>query len=242
MPRKHLAFSAQVMGQGEPIILIHGLAGSSRWWRRNIPVLARHYRLYLIDLPGFGTLRHLRWHIALDDVASGIVHWMERSGLAQVHLIGHSMGGYLSLWIAAHHPERIRRLVLVSPAGIPHIRSLPAYTFPLLRALSSLQPRFLSLLISDTLRAGPLTILRAAQDLLTKDIRDCLPDISAPTLLIWGENDSLVPPVLGELLSQQLPQARLLLIKKAGHVSMFEQPDQFNTAVLSFLAESTAAD
>lgn len=242
MQGKHLAFSAQVMGQGEPIILIHGLAGSSRWWKRNIPVLAQHYRLYLIDLPGFGTLRHLRWHSALDDVASGIVHWMERSGLTQAHLIGHSMGGYLSLWIAAHHPERIRRLVLISPAGIPHIRSLSGYAFPLFKALSSLHPRFLSLLISDALRAGPLTILRAARDLLTKDIRDCLPDISAPTLLIWGEDDSLVPPVLGELLSQQLPQARLLVLEKAGHVSMFERPDQFNTAVLSFLAESISAN
>jgi pimeloyl-ACP methyl ester carboxylesterase len=227
------------VGQGEPIILIHGLSGSSRWWVRNIPILAEHYRLYLIDLPGFGTMRHYRGRLALDEIASGIVMWMEAVGIKQAHLVGHSMGGYICLWIAAHHRERIQCLVLVSPAGIPHIRSLPGYALPLLVAIRYLKPRFFSILISDALRAGPLTIVRAAQDLLTKDIRDCLKDITAPTLLIWGEYDSLVPLTLGDILNREISHAHLLILKKAGHVSMFDQPKQFNAAVLTFLAEHT---
>src|SRR5947209_1716003 len=83
----------QVVGQGEPIILVHGLSGSSRWWVRNIPALAEHYRLYLIDLPGFGTMRRYRGRLALDEIASGIVLWMEAVGIKQAHLVGHSMGG-----------------------------------------------------------------------------------------------------------------------------------------------------
>jgi pimeloyl-ACP methyl ester carboxylesterase len=226
----------QVVGQGEPIILIHGLSGSSRWWVRNIHALAEHYRLYLIDLPGFGTMRRYRQRFALDEIASGIVSWMEAVGIKQAHLLGHSMGGYICLWIAARHPERIKRLVLVSPAGIPHKRSLPGYAFPLLVAVCSLKPSFFSILISDALRAGPLTIVRAAQDLLTKDIRDYLKEITAPTLLIWGEYDSLVPPALGDILKQEIRHADLLILKNAGHVSMFDQPKQFNAAVLTFLA------
>ena len=151
----------------------------------------------------------------------------------------HRDGGYICLWIAAHHPERIQCLVLVSPAGIPHIRSLPGYTLPLLVAMRSLKPRFFFILISDALRTGPLAIVRAAQDLLTKDIRNCLKDITTPTLLIWGEYDSLVPSMFGDILNQEIRHAHLLILKKAGHVSMFDQPKQFNTAVLTFLADHT---
>jgi pimeloyl-ACP methyl ester carboxylesterase len=82
------------MGQGKPIILIHGLSGSSRWWGRNLCALGEHYRLYSIDLPGFGTMRRFRLCFALDEIASGIVLWMKAVGIKQAHLVGHSMGGY----------------------------------------------------------------------------------------------------------------------------------------------------
>jgi pimeloyl-ACP methyl ester carboxylesterase len=223
-------------GEGEPVVLVHGLSASSRWWVRNIPALAQRYQVYLLDLPGFGTMRRFRRRFVLDELASGIVAWMEALGIKQAHLIGHSMGGYICLRIAAQHPERIKRLVLVSPAGIPHIRSVYGYTIPLLVAFRNFKLSFFSILVSDALRAGPPTILRAAQDLLTKDIRDCLKDITAPTLLVWGEHDSLVPPVFGTILRQEINDARLLVLKKAGHVSMFDQAEQFNTAVLGFLA------
>ena len=219
------------------MILIHGLSGSSRWWVRNIRVLAEQYQLYLLDLPGFGSMGHLPQRYTLDEIASGIVLWMEAVGIKQAHLVGHSMGGYISLWIAASYPERIQCLVLVSPAGIPHIRSLTGYMLPLLRALRSFNLRFFFILISDSLRAGPRAIVRAAQDLLTKDIRDCLKDISAPTLLVWGEHDSLVPPVFGDMLSREISHAHLLILRNAGHVSMFDQPEAFNAAVLAFLAD-----
>ncbi len=73
------------------------------------------------------------------------------------------------------------------------------------------------------------------KDLLTKDIRDCLKDITTPTLLIWGEYDSLVPPMLGDILNQERRPAHLLILKKAGYVSMFDQPKQFHAAVLTYV-------
>jgi pimeloyl-ACP methyl ester carboxylesterase len=227
----------QVAGEGEPVVLIHGLSASSRWWVRNIPALAQHYRVYLLDLPGFGIMRRFRRRFVLDELASGIVALMDALGIQQAHLFGHSMGGYICLRIAAQHPERIQRLVLVSPAGIPHVRSVYGYTIPLLVAFRYFKLSFFSILISDALRAGPLTILRAAQDLLTRDIRDCLKEVTVPTLLVWGEHDSLVPPVFGTILQQEINGARLLVLKKAGHVSMFDQAEQFNAAVLGFLEE-----
>jgi len=164
---------------------------------------------------------------------------MEALGIKKANLIGHSMGGYICLWIAAHRPDVIDHLVLVSPAGIPKIRSLFGYAVPLLEAIRYLSPAFFLILAYDALRAGPLTLLKAAQNLLTKDIRDSLKMISAPTLLVWGMGDTLVPPILGDILHQEITNSRLLLLKKAGHVSMFDQPQQFNKAILAFLADET---
>ena len=225
----------QVAGEGEPVILVHGLSASSRWWVRNIPALAQRYRVYLLDLPGFGIMRRFRRRFVLDELASGIVAWMNALGIQQAHLFGHSMGGYICLRLAAQHPERIRRLVLVSPAGIPHVRSVYGYAIPLLVAFRYFKLSFFSILISDALRAGPLTILRATQDLLTSDIRDCLKDVTAPTLLVWGEHDSLVPPVFGTILQQEIKGAQLLVLKRAGHVAMFDQAERFNAAARGFL-------
>ncbi len=225
----------QVTGEGEPLVLVHGLSGSLRWWRRNVPALAEHYRVYLIDLPGFGMMRHFPRRLALDEVADGLVTWIKAVGLQKVSLVAHSMGGYICIRVAATRPEVVDRLVLVSPAGIPQFRSVLGYTIPLIVAIRYLTPRFVPVLAYDALRAGPLTLLRATQDLLTKDIRDYLKAIQAPTLLIWGVNDSLVPPVLGDVLRQEIAHARLLLLKKAGHVGMFDQPEEFNAAVLAFL-------
>jgi pimeloyl-ACP methyl ester carboxylesterase len=161
---------------------------------------------------------------------------MDAAGIKQAHFVGHSMGGYICLWIAAHYPERVKCLMLVSPAGLPHVRSLAGYALPLLVAFRYITPGFFAILISDALRAGPITILQATQDLLTKDLRHFLPAITAPTLLIWGEHDTLVPAVLGNILCQEILHAQLLILKKAGHVGMFDQPQQFNTAVLAFLS------
>ncbi len=227
----------QVAGEskGEAVILVHGLSASSRWWVRNIPALAQRYQVYLLDLPGFGIMRRFRRRFVLDELASRIVALMDALGIQQAHLFGHSMGGYICLRIAARHPERIQRLVLVAPAGIPHVRSVYGYTIPLLVAFRYFKPGFFSILISDALRAGPLTILRATQDLLTRDIRDSLKDVTVPTLLVWGEHDTLVPPVFGTILQQEIKGAQLLVLKKAGHVAMFDQAEQFNAAALGFL-------
>ena len=222
-------------GEGEAVILVHGLSASSRWWVRNIPALAQRYQVYLLDLPGFGIMRRFRQRFVLDELASRIVTLMDALAIKQAHLIGHSMGGYICLTIAARHPERIKRLVLVSPAGIPHVRSVHGYLIPLLVALRYCKPSFLPILISDALRAGPLSILRALQDLLTKDIRDSLHNVVTPTLLIWGEYDALVPPMFGDILQQEIKGARLLILKRAGHVVMFDQAELFNDTVLGFL-------
>jgi pimeloyl-ACP methyl ester carboxylesterase len=232
----------QVVGSGEPVILVHGLSGSSRWWMRNIPALAPHYRLYLVDLPGFGAMRRHRRHFVLAEAASWLLAWMEALDLHQAHLVGHSMGGYICVRLAAARPAAVRRLVLVAPAGMPTGRSLPGYFVPLLLSGRYAAPRFLPVLLYDSLRAGPRTVLRAGMALLAEDLRVHLAAITAPTLLVWGEHDPLVPRSISEILRQEICDSRLLILEGAGHVPMFDRPREFNAAILHFLADEPVGE
>ncbi len=225
-----------VVGMGEPVILVHGLAASARWWRRNIPVLAARHQVYLVDLPGFGALRRHRPRLVLAEAASWLLAWMVAAGLREAHLVGHSMGGYICLRLAASRPEVVRRLALVAPAGLPAGRSLPGYLPPLLTLIRQTPAPLLPLLVHDALRAGPRALLRTARDLLAEDVRADLASVAAPTLLVWGEHDPLVPPALAAVLRREIPNSRLLMLSETGHVPMVERPEEFNAALLAFLA------
>ncbi len=226
----------KVAGMGEPVVLVHGLSGSTRSWTQNVPALAERYRVYLVDLPGFGAMRRPRRRFVLSEAASWLLDWMVAADLKQAHLVGHSMGGYVCLRLAASNPEVVRQLVLVNPAGLPTDRSLLGHLVPLLAAARHLPLRFLPTLAYDAFSMGPTTLWRAARDLLGEDVREDLRSIVAPTLLIWGQNDSLIPPALGDLLREEIPDSRLLILGKAGHAPMFERPQEFNAALLAFLA------
>jgi pimeloyl-ACP methyl ester carboxylesterase len=226
-----------VAGAGDPVVLVHGLSASTHWWIRNVPELARHYRVYLVDLPGFGTMHFPlpRSRFVLANAASWLVGWMEAVGLKRAHLIGHSMGGYICMQIAAHFPEKVSRLVLVAPAIRPQVRTVAGYFLPLLNGLRYSTPSFMPILLFDALRAGPLTLLQTTRDLIALDVQEEIQAVSAPTLLVWGENDTLVPSSLAYILHKEIAHSSLIMLKRAGHVCMYDCYHDFNTAILMFL-------
>jgi len=232
----------EALGEGEPVVFVHGLSGSTRWWSRNVPSIAERHRVYLVDLPGFGAMRRSRGRFSLAEAAGWLSGWMEAVGLGPAHLVGHSMGGYVCLRLAARRPEAVRRLVLVAPAGVPTGRSLLGHLGPLLEVASRSTPSFLPVLVRDALRAGPATLWRATRELLAEDVRDDLRRVEVPTLLVWGERDALVPPSSGELLREEIGGSRLLVLGGAAHVPMFERQQEFDAALLAFLAGETVGD
>jgi pimeloyl-ACP methyl ester carboxylesterase len=130
----------------------------------------------------------------------------------------------------------VDRLVLLAPAGVPTVRRLGGYAVPLLRTARNIGPRLLPVLAADALRAGPRTILGAARELLVGDVERWLPAVRAPTLLIWGEKDTLVPVAAAEAFRTGMAGAELMVIPDAGHVPMYDNPEAVARAILSFLA------
>lgn len=223
----------QEVGSGRPVVLIHGLSGSGRWWRHNVTALAQHYHVYVIDMIGFGRSR--KQPFVLHQAASLLAAWMDQIGIDTADVVGHSMGGFVAVDLAASFPDKVANLVLVDAAALPLGRTHLQHAFGLLRALGEMPLGFLPILIGDALRAGPRTLLNAMRELLTTDISHKLGQIDAPTLLIWGEHDWLVPLAIGQQLCKTLVNASLIVVPKAGHNPMWDRPETFNQIAIDFL-------
>jgi pimeloyl-ACP methyl ester carboxylesterase len=224
----------EVAGEGPAVVLIHGLSGSGRWWAYNVPVLAQRYRVYNVDLIGFGRSRGQR--LVLREAAGWLTEWLHVAGIAHAHLVGHSMGGYIATGVAAMVPQAVRRLVLVDALVLPMSPGLVSHALDLARAMRYMRLNFLPVLVGDALRAGPLTMWRATREVLGADLSDRLGAVQAETLVIWGEKDSLLDPKLGRKLAEQLARASFVCVEGAGHNPMWDRPQRFNELLLAFLA------
>jgi pimeloyl-ACP methyl ester carboxylesterase len=226
-------------GAGPPLLLLHGLGGSCRWWGHNLEGLAKHFRVYAPDMPGFGLSRS-REFFNLHRAADDLVRWMQQIDLPRAHVVGHSMGGFVALDLAARYPEFVDRLVLVSAAVRatdlkpqlnlhqlkPNLRRIK----PNLRGLNTLP-----LLLGDICRCNPRNILAATQGMMLTKVHDRLQHIQAPTMVLWGDQDAMVPVQQGYALAQQLPCEELVMIEDAGHHPMWDQPEIFNNELVNFL-------
>jgi len=225
----------EVTGAGEPIVLVHGLSESTRLWYRNLPELAEHYRVYLVDLPGFGAMRAFHRHFNLKQSGVWLDAWMQVVGLEATSLVGHSLGGYVCMALAALRPEKITRLVLVDSLGIPFHRPVHRLIYPALKAIVKTHPSFWPCIHYDYLRAGPLMVHRAARQIVELDAAPVIAAVRVPTLLIWGENDDLIPLAFGRQLHVQLAGSRLLVLPRSNHFPMYERPHEFNNMLITFL-------
>lgn len=220
--------------EGPPLVLLHGLSGSTRWWDRNIAALSAYFRVYALDLPGFGENR--RWcQFQLADAPARFLAWMDALELRQASVIGHSMGGVIATEVALRDPRRIARLVLADSPLVLDPRSWLRFGVSSLVWARYLPPDFVPVLLFDVLRAGPRTILRGGRAVRLTDLQDRLRELTTPTLVVWGEFDGLFPPAYGRRVAAALPDAPFVQIDGAGHNPMWDRPEGFNRVVLDFL-------
>lgn len=133
------------VGEGEPILFVHGLAGCWRNWLENVPWFGRSYRAIALDLPGFGDSPKPSWEISMGNYGRLIHDFCERLGLDRVAaLVGNSMGGFVSTEAVIQQPERFERLVLVSAAGISFAEAKGRRVNAAARSIEAMAPRFLT--------------------------------------------------------------------------------------------------
>lgn len=236
-------------GEGRPLVYLHG-AGTF-WWMPVHDLLARRHRVYLPVHPGFGGSEGIDEIESIEDLVFHTLDVLDALGLERADVIGLSLGGWLAAELALRHPGRVGRLVLVNAAGtrVPGVprgdifMASPAQTRELIFHEST-SPLATSLIPDVPPPEKVETILRgreAAARLLWnphvqyRKLTSRLWRIKTPTLVVWGEEDRLLPLAYGEAYARGIPGARLVRIERCGHVPPFERPERFVEVVESFL-------
>jgi abhydrolase domain-containing protein 6 len=224
-----------VAGDGPPLVLVHGVAMRAEDWAPVLRTFARSHRVYAPDLLGYGESDQGRDH-SVGTQAEVVRGFLDAMHLQQPDMLGVSMGGWIALKVAAEHPQRVRKLVLVSSAGFEYKTSLSELSFSPrnieeLRASLAMQSDRARLLptfvLRDFLRHSKMKApvvrasMRAAlsgRDLLNRKLHR----VTMPVLLVWGTNDRIVPFHLAAEMQQELPHAKLVALEGCGHLAIME--------------------
>jgi pimeloyl-ACP methyl ester carboxylesterase len=255
VPIRDGAFETQIFeaGCGSPLLFLHGVSdiGPSEPFLQR---LSGRYHVIAPHLPGFGESSGSEQLLDLHDLIYYELDLLDALGLRDLPLIGHSLGGMIAAELAAVQPERFSALVLLAPFGIwnpaypvADFFSMPpvevaAATYhnpasPAAQAMSA-RPADNEAYIAFMLeRAKSLaTAAKYLWPIPNRGLNKRLHRVAAPTLLIWGESDGIVPPQYAGDFRAGIPQARVQIIPEAGHLPQFEQTDRVVEAVEAFLS------
>ena len=287
MPSKHLSTSSEFLGgdcdsggvdlfyeehgEGDPILFIHGLGMSSFTWRDVIEPLAWKHRVIVVDLKGFGySPKPDDDRYSIYDQARLICRFILHHDLKKLTLVGNSLGGGVALatalYLSAHAPERLARLILID--SIAYEQEMPLFVkllaTPALGPLavatvpSHLQVRTIMKLayfddeavpeeaveryahvLNDS--AARQALVRTARQIIPPDLDSLTPlysEIGYPTLILWGEQDAIVPLDIGRRLHDALPNSRLVVLPDTGHIPQEERPDATLAEIEAFLSRN----
>lgn len=252
-------------GEGEPVILLHGFLYDSYLWVANVDALARHFRVYALDLWGWGYSTRDPLEYSYQLYANQVLMFMDRLGIQSASLVGQSMGSGTAILFCVQHRARVKKLLLVAAAGLPNPLPLRGRIFNLpgvgefFLGLKSDAIRKIGLktffihnqeLLTDSYfenvtrahkiknsTAVYLTIQRKQFfDKLSREIRR-LGEMEVPALLIWGREDKALPLRCGQEMHRILTGSRLEVFDNAGHVPNFECAEKFNRLAVDFLRE-----
>lgn len=232
------------LGEGEPVVVLHGWGGRVEAMAPVIQCLASTRRVLALDLPGFGDAPAPETAWGTADYAAFVRDVAGSAGVERADFVGHSFGAKTSLYLGATS-DVVRRLVLAGSSGL---RTPPSFRARMKRGVSragraagrlggpgvALREAVYRRIASEDYRnAGPLrpTFVKVVNE----DLTELLPRVSAPTLLVWGTNDDAVPVAHARTMEQKIPDAGLVLFEGAGHFAYLDEPDRFCTIVRHFL-------
>ena len=242
------------VGQGPPLVFVHGAAEDGRVWRPQLAALADEFTVVAWDEPGAGRSSDVPADFSLADYASSLAAVIEAVGLGSAHVAGLSWGSTVVQELYRRHPGLVSTLILLGayagwkgslPAdevaarveGARQMLAAPAEAFdPTLPGLFAGEPpaEFVPLLEEIAADVRPQSLKTQLFLMAEADQRDLLPRIAVPTLLIWGELDARSPLSVARQFEETVPETELVVIPGAGHVSHLERPEQVNDAVRKF--------
>ena len=224
-----------VFGSGEPVIMLHGGLGNSNYWGNQVPELAKHYKVIVMDSRGHGRSTRNQQPYGYDLMASDVVGLLDYLKIDKAALVGWSDGAILGLDIAMHHPERLSKLFAFAAnsdtAGVADISASPVFNAYIDRAgkeyeaLSATPTEFNSFV-------DQISKMWATQPNWTADD---LKAITVPTWIVDGDRDEAIKRDNTEFMAANIPNAGLLILPNVSHFAFLQDPKQFTDAVLHFM-------
>ncbi len=232
-------------GQGEPLVLLHGLFGALSNFQYLIEYFRHQYKVVVPIMPLFD-LDIL--HTTVGGLAKYIHKFIEAKDYKNIHLLGNSLGGHVALVYLLKHPERVKSLILTGSSGLfengmgdtypkrgdyEYIRKKTEVTF--------YDPKMATKELVDEVfsitnnRLKVIKIIALAKSAIRNNLGEELNNIKQPTLLIWGNNDTITPPFVAREFQRLIPNSELHFIDKCGHAPMMEVPEEFNIILHKFL-------
>jgi pimeloyl-ACP methyl ester carboxylesterase len=245
----------EVYGRGRPVILLHGWLGSWGLWQETMAYLGQYYRTYALDFWGFGESGRKLNTYKVDDFIKMVDQFMEQMGIVSAPLVGHSMGGTVSLSVAMRYPERAQKVVVIgSPikgeslalalkfAGYRPIAFLLFRLFPLFRFAMRIaapficrDPRFSDMMDHDLTSLTLESFLISIATLRRTDLRPDLHKIKIPVMGMYGDRDNIVSPNEWKTLKDGVGHAQIERFSKAGHFIMMDEGQECMSKIKGFL-------
>jgi 2-hydroxy-6-oxonona-2,4-dienedioate hydrolase len=233
------------------LLLLHGMLGNPGQWDASSRAASHDWNVMSPDLP---LLEVDPGNSAIDQLAARMVHLMDRAGMDRAVVGGNSLGGHIATRMALRYPDRVSGLVLTGSSGLfergmeksvprrpteDYIRHKMRDVFYAPGHCTTELIRHVHGVLSDLRRV--VRILRIAACAKRDSLRDLLPAVTCPALLVWGRDDLVTPPSAAVEFERLLPDARLHFLAECGHVPMVEQPEAFNTLMMEFLSRVSGA-
>ena len=253
----------EVFGRGKPVILLHGWLGSWGLWQQTMADLSGSYRTYALDFWGFGESGKRRVSYAVPDFVSLVDQFMEQMGIDRAPIVGHSMGGTVSLLVSIKYPHRAAKVVVagspIEGSSLAPMLKLAGYrplAFVLFNMMGPFRswmkhfyspricadPRFPEMMDRDLSRTTLESFLRSIASLRRTDLRPLLSQVRVPALGLYGERDKVVEPHQWQPLKYGVPHAQVACFPNAGHFMMLEDPAEFSQRLKSFLDQPQPAE
>jgi pimeloyl-ACP methyl ester carboxylesterase len=236
-------------GKGPPVLFLHGAGGTNPTSLPFYEKLTPHFDLLVPDHPSYGRSSTPEWLEEIPDLAYFYLDLIEHLGLTNVHVIGHSMGGWLSLEMAIRSTERIASLTLMSSVGI-RIKGKPVANLFIMDP-----PQLMNALYADKKIVDEMLAVTPTQEMLDEIVKNriasarlawqprffnpklekWLSRVRLPTQIIWGAEDALVPPAYAPRFKELIPQAEVTMLEGVGHVPQYEATDKTASAIIDFI-------